>query len=91
MTITVVCRAGSLSLYLPRPFQLSTKNGANCSYMRALAFVSYYGSSGWANIAEESKFSSIARYLENKGWIAKSTADYGVFMITAEGIEEATD
>ena len=61
------------------------------AYGRPEAYVARDQVMGRANIAEQSKFSSIARYLENKGWIAQSSADYGVFTITAEGIRQATD
>jgi len=61
------------------------------AYGRPEAYVARDQVMGRANIAEQSKISSIGRYLENKGWIAQSTADYGVFTITAEGIRQATD
>ena len=33
-------------------------------------------------------FRTIARYLEEQGWIADADADYGVFRVTASGIAE---
>ena len=60
-------------------------------YGRPEAYVARDQVMGRANLAEQAKFSSIARYLEHKGWIAQSSADYGTFMITAEGIRQATD
>ena len=61
------------------------------AYGRPEAYVAREQVMGRANIAEQATFSSLARYLENKGWIARSTADYGAFMITAEGLRQATD
>jgi hypothetical protein len=34
-------------------------------------------------------FRTIARYLEEQGWIADADAEYGVFMVPASGIAEA--
>jgi predicted transcriptional regulator len=42
-----------------------------------------------ANMADAQHFRTIARYLEEQGWIADAEADYGVFMVTASGIAEA--
>ena len=41
-----------------------------------------------ANMVDTEHFRMIAKYLEERGWIAD--ADYGVFVVTASGIEEAT-
>jgi hypothetical protein len=43
-----------------------------------------------ANISDPEEFRFIAEYLEGKGWIAESDPDYGVFVLTAEGLDEAT-
>jgi hypothetical protein len=43
-----------------------------------------------ANMADTEHFRTIAKYLEERGWIAEADADYGVFVVTASGIEEAT-
>jgi predicted transcriptional regulator len=43
-----------------------------------------------ANISDLEEFWSIAQYLEGKGWIAEADPDYGVFVLTNEGIDEAT-
>ena len=42
-----------------------------------------------ANIVDTEHFISIAKYLEERGWIAEADADYGIFVITALGIAEA--
>jgi hypothetical protein len=34
-------------------------------------------------------FRTIARYLQEQGWIADADAEYGVFMVSAAGIAEA--
>ncbi len=36
-----------------------------------------------------SMFLRIAEYLEYQGWIAEADADYGMFTVTAEGLDEA--
>jgi hypothetical protein len=43
-----------------------------------------------ANMADTEHFRTIARYLEERGWIAEADADYGVFVVTASGIAKAT-
>jgi hypothetical protein len=43
-----------------------------------------------ANVSDEDDFREIAGYLDRKGWIAEADDDYGVFVLTPEGIEEAT-
>ena len=42
-----------------------------------------------ANMADTEHFRTMAKYLEERGWIAQADADYGVFVVTASGIEEA--
>jgi hypothetical protein len=42
-----------------------------------------------ANMADIEHFRTIAKYLEERGWIAEADADYGIFMVTPEGIDEA--
>ena len=34
-------------------------------------------------------FLRIAEYLEEEGWIAEADADYGMFTVTEEGLDEA--
>ena len=41
-----------------------------------------------ANIVDAEHFRTIARYLEEQGWITEANADYGVFRVTASGIAE---
>ena len=43
-----------------------------------------------ASISELEEFWTIARYLDEKGWIAEADDDYGVFVVTAAGVDEAT-
>ena len=43
-----------------------------------------------ANISDLEEFWAIVRYLEERGWIAEADDDYGIFVVTATGIEEAT-
>jgi hypothetical protein len=42
-----------------------------------------------ANMADTEHFRTMTEYLEERGWIAQADADYGVFVVTASGIEEA--
>ena len=43
-----------------------------------------------ANISDPEEFRAIAEYLEQRGWIGEADPDYGVFVLTPEGIDEAT-
>jgi hypothetical protein len=43
-----------------------------------------------ANMADTEHFKMIAKYLEERGWIAEADDDYGVFVVTVSGIAEAT-
>jgi predicted transcriptional regulator len=40
------------------------------------------------NISELAEFQLIAEHLERKGSIAEADADYGVFILTPEGVDE---
>jgi RIO-like serine/threonine protein kinase len=42
-----------------------------------------------ANITDPEEFRAIAEYLEEFGWIAEADPDYGVFVLTPEGIDAA--
>jgi hypothetical protein len=42
---------------------------------------------GDSNLEE---FWGIAEYLDERGWIAEADDDYGIFVVTPEGIDEAT-
>ena len=41
-----------------------------------------------ANMVDAEYFRTIARYLEEQGWITDADADYGVFVMSASGITE---
>ena len=43
-----------------------------------------------ANLSDLEEFRSIAEYLERKGWIAEADPEYGIFVLTPEGLDEAT-
>ena len=43
-----------------------------------------------AGVADLEEFRTIAVYLNERGWIAEADDDYGIFVITAAGVEEAT-
>ncbi len=42
-----------------------------------------------ANMVSLEDFIAIAEYLEERGWIAEADVDYGVFVVTGFGIDEA--
>ena len=42
-----------------------------------------------ANMVDAEHFRTIARYLEEQGWITDADADYGVFVVSASGIAKA--
>jgi RIO-like serine/threonine protein kinase len=42
-----------------------------------------------ANITDPEEFRTIAKYLEEQGLIAEADADYGIFVLTYEGIDLA--
>ena len=44
---------------------------------------------GRAAMVELSMFLMIAEYLEEQGWIGEADADYGMFTVTSEGLDEA--
>ena len=43
-----------------------------------------------ANIPNLAEFLAIAEYLDRKGWIDEADPDYSIFVLTPEGIDEAT-
>jgi hypothetical protein len=53
------------------------------------AYVTQEGVMPRANMVDAEHFRTIARYLEEQGWIADAEADYGVFMVTGAGIDKA--
>ncbi len=61
------------------------------AYGRPEAYVTRHGVMQRANIADLEEFRAIAVYLAGKGWIAEGNGDYGVFVVTAAGIAEATN
>jgi hypothetical protein len=54
---------------------------------RAGAYVTQEAVMQRANMVDAQHFRTIARYLEEQGWIAD--ADYGAFVVTGSGIAEA--
>ena len=53
------------------------------------AYVAREGVMQRANMVDAQHFRTIARYLEEQGWIAEADAEYGVFVVSASGIAEA--
>ena len=56
---------------------------------RAGAYVTQQGVMQRANMLDVEHFRTIARYLEEQGWIADADTEYGLFVVTASGISEA--
>ena len=52
------------------------------------AYVTQEGVMQRANMVDAQHFRTIARYLEEQGWIEED-AEYGVFVVTGAGILEA--
>ena len=44
---------------------------------------------GRAAMVDLELFLRIAQYLEDEGWIDEADADYGMFTVTVEGLDEA--
>jgi hypothetical protein len=44
-----------------------------------------------ANISDPQELRRIGEYLQAQGWIAEANDDYGVFVLTVEGVDEAMD
>ena len=44
-----------------------------------------------ANILNLAEFLAIAQYLHRRGWIEEADPDYGIFVLTPEGIDQATN
>jgi RIO-like serine/threonine protein kinase len=53
------------------------------------AYVTQEGLMQRANMVDAEHFRTIARYLQEQGWVADADADYSVFRLTASGIAEA--
>ena len=43
-----------------------------------------------ASISDLEEFWAVVEYLDRRGWIAEGDDDYGVFVVTAAGLDEAT-
>jgi hypothetical protein len=46
---------------------------------------------GRAIMSDTEEFRAIAEHLQAQGWIAEADDDYGIFVLTNEGIDEAMD
>ena len=42
-----------------------------------------------AGVSNPEEFRAIAEYLDERGWIAEADDDYGIFVVTPEGIDKA--
>ena len=61
------------------------------AYGGPMAYVTRYHVMERANILDLEELRTIAEYLDKKGWIAEADADYGIFVLTPEGIDEAAN
>jgi hypothetical protein len=61
------------------------------AYGRPMAYVIRNHVMERANILDLEEFRTIAEYFDKKGWIAEADADYGIFVLTPEGIDEAAN
>lgn len=61
------------------------------AYGRPGAYVSRHRVMQRTNISDVEEFREIAEYLDRKGWIAEGGDDYGYFVVTPAGIDEATN
>ena len=59
------------------------------AYGRPGAYVSRHRVMQRTNITDVKEFRAIAEYLDRKGWISEGGDDYGYFVVTAAGIDEA--
>ena len=46
---------------------------------------------GRASMSDTEEFRAIAEHLQAQGWIAEADDDYGIFVLTSKGIDEAMD
>jgi hypothetical protein len=60
------------------------------AYGRPGAYVSRDPVMRRTSITELEEFWAIAEYLDRRGWIAEGDDDYGVFVVTPAGLDEAT-
>src|SRR5215207_3514575 len=60
------------------------------AYGRPGAYVTQDSVMQRAHMVDTEHFRTIAKYLEERGWIAEADADYGVFVVTTSGIAEVT-
>ena len=59
------------------------------AFGRPGAYVTREGVMQRANTVDTEHFITIAKYLEERGWIAEADVDYGIFVVTGSGIAEA--
>ena len=59
------------------------------AFGRAGVYVTRERVMGRAAMVELQMFVRIAEYLEKEGWIDEADADYGMFTVTVEGLDEA--
>ncbi len=83
---TMAIEAGAPREKVRRVLQAATVE----AYGRAGAYVTRGPVMQRANVSDLEEFWAIAGCLEEKGWIAEADDDYGIFVVTPAGIDEAT-
>ncbi len=75
---------------LPQKARRVLQAAAVEAYGRAGMYVTINPVMQRANISDPEEFRTIVKYLETKRWIAEADSDYTMFVLTPEGIDEAT-
>jgi hypothetical protein len=75
---------------MPEKARLVLQGAAVEAYGRADRYVIMDTVIHRANLSDPEEFRAIAAYLEERGWIAEADPDYGVFVLTHAGIDQAT-
>lgn len=76
---------------LPKKARRVLQAAAVESYGRPGVYVTRAQVMQRANISDLGEFLAIAEYLDRRGWIDEADADYRIFVLAPEGIDEATN
>ena len=60
------------------------------AYGRSGAYVTRDSVMRRTGISDLEEFWAVARHLDEQGWIAEADDDYGIFVVTPTGLDEAT-
>jgi hypothetical protein len=76
---------------LPEKARRILKVAAVEAYGKARVYVVSDRVMGRASVADAEEFRAIAQHLQARKWIAEADDDYGIFVLTTEGLDEAMD